>query len=195
MRSRRVDALVAQFDRQAKFCAGDSAADWRQNRHRRAVDRQIVFPWALLVGQQLHSDLIFLDRAGVHYPVHRAARFLVVALHSDHVAHFQFALDARSSAPSELMFWARAVGKMVVPRRSSPTSARAGPHSGEVRFVCQSMPYPCVCSCVSAHAIIPPSVAPRYCKVCPAPSSEAPLSAPSILIQGRFSANVSPNSR
>src|SRR5208283_1339998 len=68
------------------------------NRHRGAVEGQIVFPRALLIGDQFYSDLILLDRAGVQHPNHRAARLFVSALHPDHVSDLQFVVDTRDQS-------------------------------------------------------------------------------------------------
>ena len=109
---RRLDALVAQFQGKRNLMPVPAPPVGGRNRHRRAVERQIVFPRALLIGEQLHSHLIFLDRAGVHHPDHRAARFFLAALHSDHVTHFQLDFDSGNQcAPRTDVLSASMLGK------------------------------------------------------------------------------------
>src|SRR6266404_8001047 len=137
---------------------GPTPAVAGKHRHGRSLDREVGFPGALLVDEDLYTHLIFLNEAGVHHPDHGAACFLVVALHSDDVAHLQFIFDTREQ---------RALGADVlstrVLRKRAPLGSHApNPHAqvyGNARF-----------GLLASHGlprdrimpIIPPTVPRRY---------------------------------
>src|SRR5208283_5019117 len=117
---RGVHAFVAYFQRQRDLMPVPAAAVALGNGHGGAVERQIVFPRTVLLRDQLHPHLIFLDRAGVHHPDHQATRLLLVALQSDDVAHFQLIFHAGDE---------RAIGTDVVGASLLRKGAALGAHS------------------------------------------------------------------
>src|SRR5580698_3138158 len=127
--------------------------------HGRTVEWEIVFPGTLLIGDQLYSHLIFLDRAGVDHPDHVTARFFLFTLHPDYVAHFQFAVDAGDQG---------ALGADVLSARRLRKGASVGTHPPDTdREIHTEARFGLMVSHVECPvpAMIPPWDAPRHYKV------------------------------
>jgi len=84
----RIDPFVPNFQGKRKLVPVPSPAVRRGDGDSCPAHGQVVFPGTFLVGDELYSNLIFTDETGVHRPYDAAARFFLLALHSNHVADF-----------------------------------------------------------------------------------------------------------